>query len=91
MVLWRRGDFYTFEPIEEGFKLSSKAGFRVSLKQENKNEMQYYKRVGELLVNGKYTGREIVSILIDERQMNPSLVFNFLRYLDRMGALVYLE
>lgn len=91
MVLWRRGDFYTFEPTEEGFKLSSKAGFRVSLKQENKNEMQYYKRVGELLVNGKYTGREIVSILIDERQMNPSLVFNFLRYLDRMGALVYLE
>lgn len=91
MVLWRRGDFYTFEPIEEGFKLSSKAGFGVSLKQENKNEMQYYKRVGELLVNGKYTGREIVSILIGERQMNPSLVFNFLRYLDRMGALVYLE
>lgn len=91
MVLWRRGDFYTFEPIEKGFKLSSKAGFRVSLKQENKNEMQYYKRVGELLVNGKYTGREIVSILIDERQMNSSLVFNFLRYLDRMVALVYLE
>lgn len=91
MVLWRRGDFYTFEPTEEGFKLSSKAGFRVSLKQENKNEMQYYKRVGELLVNCKYTGREIVSILIDERQMNPSLVFNFLRYLDRMVALVYLE
>lgn len=83
--------FYIFEPIEEGFKLSSKAGFRVSLKQENKNEMQYYKRVGELLVSGKYTGREIVSILIDERRMNPSLVFNFLRHLDRMGALVYLE
>lgn len=81
--------FLSFAAVENGFALSSKANFRVSFKQENENEMPYYQRVGELILEGKYTGREIAKIMVEEKQMNPSLVFNFLRYLDKTGSLVY--
>lgn len=81
--------FYEFAAVENGFRLISKAGLKVSFRQEREAEIPYYRRVGELVKAGGYTGMEIAAVLLEEGRINPASVFNFIRYLDKTGSLVY--
>lgn len=81
--------FYELAAVENGFRLVSKAGLKVSFRQEKEAEAPYYRRAGELIKTGGYTGAEIAKVLREENRINPASVFNFIRYLDRAGALAY--
>lgn len=81
--------FYEFAAAENGFRLISKAGLKVNFRQEKEAEILYYRRVGELIKAGGYTGAAIATVLREENRINPASVFNFIRYLDRAGALAY--
>lgn len=81
--------FYTFAATDKGFRLASAAGFRVKFPSEKEPEKPYYQRVGELIKAGRYTGREIAAALFEENKVEPAAAFNFIRYLDKVGALAY--
>lgn len=79
--------FYTLEPMEHGFKLTSSSGFKVSFNDEQQPQ-HFYQPLGNLLAQGTRTAFELASQINEQTQADPAVIFTFLRYLDNAGVLL---
>lgn len=79
--------FYRYEECEDGFWLRGVSTFVFKLKDAA--QPHFYKEVGRMLCKGSMTGREIAWETSRVTGADIASVFNFLRYLDSAGALLY--
>lgn len=85
--LWLQS-FYRYEETTDSLStLYGASKFVFKLKEEQ--PPYFYQAVIRLLLTGTYSGREIAMQVNEETNVEPALIFNFLRYLDKAGALYY--
>lgn len=79
--------FYRYEETDDGIILHGASKFTFNIKEQYTPRV--YKEVGRMLTEGKYSGREIADSVSTATNADPAVIFNFLRYLDNAGALIY--